>query len=172
MNKPYYVDNDGQVVELGTNFKTPYNHDTTIEAVLSATENTDPSMTKQSEAADTDINEIVRRFGVTGTLPNRIDLPPSIAEFDGVFDFQSAMNLISRAKQSFMGVAPEVRALFNNDPQAFVNYVDEALQAGDTAKLQEWGMIVPKAPVAAQNGPGAPESPPATQGGGGQPPAK
>lgn len=54
-----------------------------------ATHNTDPTMTDQSGAADTDINLIVKRYGVYGTAPGASqpgiygdfsDLPTDLAE--------------------------------------------------------------------------------------------
>lgn len=54
-----------------------------------ATINDEPTMTEQSEAADTDINLIVKRYGVYGTAPGALnppqygdyaDLPTTLAE--------------------------------------------------------------------------------------------
>lgn len=141
-----YIDKDGvPVAASATAWKTPYNHSTEYEASRYATVNTEPSMTQQSQAEDADINTIVRRFGLTGRMKD-IPMPPSVAEYSEIFDLHSAMNVVARAKASFLALPPDVRNTFNGSPENFVAYVDEAVSAGDLDQLREWGLAVPAAP--------------------------
>lgn len=117
-------------------FKTPYNHDTNEESDKYALTCRDASMTQQSQAEEADINTIVRRFGITGHLPN-IPLPPLLADFDEVFDFQTAMNTANLAKQSFMQLPADVRDAFRNDPHRFVSTIDNMLNVQDPAQREE-----------------------------------
>lgn len=90
----------------------------------------DPSLTQESEALDTDINEIVRRFGITGQLPARDSIPlVTNDDFVGATDFQTVMALQIEAKKAFAAMPADVRGRFDNDPVKFVNFcsgTDEA----------------------------------------------
>jgi len=141
----HFIDENGEVKPYGTQFKTPYNHNTEHEALMTGTVNNDKSLTQQNAAEEADINNIVRRFGLTGVLPN-VTMPPTQQDFAEVFDFQSAMNTLVAAKESFAKMPPEVRSQFANNPAGFVAYVDAAVEAGDLEQLRKWGLAVPAAP--------------------------
>lgn len=126
-------------------FKTPYNHDTTAEALQTALTCKDPSLAQQHMRDETDINTIVDRFLKTGNLP-QIPVPPSYENFGEIFDFQSAMNTIKAATDSFMALPANVRGTFGHDPAKFVAYVDHCLETGDLDPLRDMGLAVPKAP--------------------------
>jgi hypothetical protein len=102
----------------------------------------EPSRTQQSFAEESDINTIVRRFGLTGQLPNGIAMPQS-GDFSKVVDFQSALNVIRMAEEAFLEVPGETRARFNHDPaqlMAFLEDVgnrDEAIRLGLIARPAE-----------------------------------
>lgn len=103
----------------------------------------EPTLAQQHQAEEADINTIVKRFGVTGQLPV-VPMPPLSADFDDVFDFHAAQNLIAQANQSFMALPAEARARFGNDPGRFVAYVDDALESGNLEELRKMGLAVPK----------------------------
>lgn len=94
------------------------------------------SRTIQSQAEDADINVLVRRFGITGGVPV-VAMPPVFQEFEDVFDFQSAMNVLTKAKNSFMELDAEVRLRFGNDPGRFVKFVDERDAEGNRVNVEE-----------------------------------
>lgn len=93
------------------------------------------SKTQQQFRDETDINEIVRRFGLTGELPDNVRVPVS-GDFTGITDFHSAMNAVREAQESFDALPAETRARFANDPQNLMEFVadgrnrDEALKLG------------------------------------------
>lgn len=101
----------------------------------------DESRTLQSQADEANINTIVRRFGVSGTMPV-IPLPPPIEAFDEVFDFQSAMNVIAEAKLSFSRLDADLRTRFGNDPEKFVAFCHNPENIDELRKM---GLAVPKA---------------------------
>lgn len=138
-------------------FKTPFNHDTELESVATGYLEEMQTKTQQHQADEADINTIVKRFNITGQLP-LIELPPTIADFSEVFDFQSAMNTLAAAKASFAQLPADVRAVFHNDPHAFVSYTDAAIEAGDLDQLRKWGLAVP-APAEIATPPATPVSP-------------
>lgn len=122
--------------------RSAFNYDADSASLESGLTCEDESLTRQSEAGDADINTIVRRFGVTGQLPV-VPMPPAIDEFADVFDFQSALEVMARARASFALLPAEVRSRFENDPGRFVGFVDGAIEAGDLEELRKMGLAVP-----------------------------
>ena len=59
------------------------------------------SVVQQQFAEECDINTIVRRFGLTGELPNGVAMPVS-GDFTAVTDFHTAMNLIRKSQEAFL----------------------------------------------------------------------
>lgn len=101
----------------------------------------DKSRTLQSEKNDADINVIVKRFGVTNTLPILTKFP-TFQEFRDVFDFQSAANVIRSAVLSFERLPAEVRKRFGNSPQEFLTFMGKEDNIEEKRKLG----LVPKEP--------------------------
>lgn len=95
----------------------------------------------QSEKADADINTLVRRFGVTGVMPQGVRVP-SYGDFDGpVHDYHTAMNAIRKADESFNEMPPEIRERFDNDPGKFVDFCSDPDNLEEMRKL---GLAVPE----------------------------
>lgn len=90
-------------------------------SLLTGLECQDESRTLQSQAQDADINVIVKRFNVTGQLPGVLKMP-TYQDFDEVFDFRSALDVVRKAELAFLSVPANVRARFGNDPGAFVDF--------------------------------------------------
>lgn len=84
----------------------------------------DEGLTQQQFAEEADINTIVRRFGLTGELPENPRLPTS-GDFSDVTDFQSAMNAVTHAEQQFMTLPPELRKRFNHDPGELIAFMED-----------------------------------------------
>jgi phage internal scaffolding protein len=95
----------------------------------------DPSLTQQQFKDESDINVIVDRFMKTGVMPDSVSMPQYV-DYEGVFDFQSAMNTIRAADENFMRMDAKVRSRFHNSPQEFLEFfanpdnVDEAVRLG------------------------------------------
>lgn len=120
-------------------FATGFNHDRDAVSLASGLACEDPSLARQSEAEDADINTIVKRFGLTGELPPNFR-PPTFADFEGVVDFHTAMNAVRDAGERFMAMPPELRARFDNDPQRLIAFL------GDESNRQaavDLGLLVP-----------------------------
>jgi len=105
----------------------------------------DPSLAVQSQRDEADINTIVRNFGITGRLPQSIRLP-SFGDFSGISDYQSALNAINEAENSFYQIPAKVRETFDNDPQKFIEFCENK---ENLPQLREWGLApTPEAPPA------------------------
>lgn len=97
--------------------------------------------TQQQFKKECDINEIVRRFGLTGQLPENPRMPVS-GDFTGVSDFTSAMQMVTEAQGAFMEFPAEVRAQFSNDPARLIAFLEDG---NNREKAIEMGLI-PKPP--------------------------
>lgn len=83
----------------------------------------EPTMTQQQFKADCDINTILDRYKVTGTLPY-IAAPFSSEDFSEGFDYREALHQIAEADAAFMELPASVRKEFNNDPSEFLDFID------------------------------------------------
>lgn len=100
----------------------------------------EPTLTVQADKDDADINTIVARFNLTGRMPENLT-PPTYQDYDGVFDYQSAMNAVVAAEERFMSMPWDVRARFNNDPQQFLQF---AIDPANVDAMVELGLAVVK----------------------------
>lgn len=119
------------------------------------------SLTQQNQKEEADINTIVKRFGLSGELPQGVRMP-QYGDFTGIRDYQSALNAVREANDAFMQLPPFVRERFQNDPEQFVNFCLDPKNEAEAIKL---GLVEKKATEPA---------PPAVQGGtdaGAQPPS-
>lgn len=114
--------------------RTPYNYDTRKASLESALFCKDDSLASQASKDECDINVIVRRFGVTGQLPRGARLP-TYGDFEGVFDYGSALRVIRAADAAFMSLPADVRARFLNDPARFVDFCSDPANLPEMRKL-------------------------------------
>jgi len=137
--------------------RTAYNYDRNAESDASALVCNDPTRAQQQFKDETDINTLVRRFGVTGKIPIA-PLPPQYGDFTGISDFHTAVNAIAAANEAFDALPSNVRARFQNDPGQFVDF---STNPANRAELEKLGLLIPP-PAPAYTGPlGGPASPPA-----------
>lgn len=134
--------------------RDPYNYDTNIAGDESALHCQDPTLTQQHFKEECDINTIVKRFNLTGQLPENIRMP-TYADFEQVFDFQSAMNAIAQAGEAFDAMPADVRARFHNNPAEFLDFCNNLDNRDEAIKL---GLVPPKSP--ATDNPPAPSGTP------------
>jgi phage internal scaffolding protein len=106
--------------------KNPITYDRDKNSDLAKLVFTSPSRTKQSFRDECDINNILKQFNVTGQLPVG-SVQPQYGDFSGITDYQSALNAVMAAQDSFLQLPAKVRAKFDNDPALFVEFAsDEA----------------------------------------------
>ena len=122
--------------------RTPYNYDVDQVSNETGLRCEDASLTQQQFKEESDINTIVDRFLKSGVLPTAASMPQYV-DYEGVFDFQSAMNVVRQADENFMRLDAKVRARFNNSPQAFLEFFANPDNAEEAVRL---GLAIPKAP--------------------------
>lgn len=94
-----------------------------------------PSRAVQDAADESDINTIVRKFGVTGKIPV-LPIQPQYGDFNTVSSFHEAMNLIAETHELFDSQPATIRDKFANDPQNMIDFlenpdnIDESIQLG------------------------------------------
>jgi len=115
--------------------RNPYNYDMALVSQETGLACQDPSLAQQHMKDECDINVIVERFGVTGSLPVK-SIEPSYGDFSGVSDYHTALNKIKAAEAEFMALPAKLRAKFDHDPNALLNFLeneanrDEAIELG------------------------------------------
>lgn len=108
-----------------------------------------PSRTKQSFRDECDINNILRQFNVTGELPIN-GVQPQYGDFSGITDYQSALNAVMAAQDSFLALPAKVRAKFDNDPALFVEFASDEANRDEMKAL---GLLHEEAVLAAVTSP-------------------
>ena len=108
-----------------------------------------PSQTKQSFKDECDINNILGKYRKTGVIEhlNKHGAEYGFASGD---TFQDAMNIVSRANSMFEELPAHIRSKFNNEPAAFLDFVQDE---GNIEEMRELGLAkpeTPKPPKAAQ----------------------
>lgn len=105
----------------------------------------DKSLAQQQFLEESDINTLVERFHLTGEMPQLTTLP-AYADYEGIFDFQSAMNTIRAAQETFMTLPAKLRARFHNEPQEFLDFCNDPENLEEARKL---GLLKPQEPAPA-----------------------
>lgn len=135
--------------------RSAYNYDMNAASVESGLACAEPTLAKQSFKEEVDINTIIKRFGLSGELPQNVEMPLT-GDYEGVFDFQSAMNVVRGAQEAFAAMPASVRTRFSNDPRLFVDFCLNPENLDEARKL---GLALPKpveaAPAAAPAAGGA-----------------
>lgn len=130
--------------------RSPYNYDRRQASLACALECPEgSSRTIQSQKEESDINVIVKRFGITGHVPVNVRVPLQ-EDFDGVFDFQSAMNMVRGAQESFMEMPADIRSEFANDPGRFVDFCSARGEDGkllNLERMRKMGLAIPESSV-------------------------
>lgn len=121
-------------------FRTGFNYDRSAASDESGIECTDRSLAQRQFREDSDINTIVRRFNLTGQLPQGVQVPQYV-DFGSVSDYHTALNMVMSADSAFMALPADVRARFENDPGQLVDFVSDSKNYEEAVKL---GLALPK----------------------------
>lgn len=93
----------------------------------------EPSLTRQSEAKDADINNIVARFTQTGMVP--VVEAGRFADVSEVGDFRAVRDHINAVTDEFMQLDARVRARFDNDPARLIDWLADPANEAEAEKL-------------------------------------
>jgi len=85
-------------------------------------------------AEDADINVIMKRFGITGQMPNDVRMP-EYGDFTEAQDYQEALHVLMYADEQFMRLPGDLRARFQNDPAKFMDFFHDPKNADELITL-------------------------------------
>lgn len=91
-------------------------------------------LTEQSHAKQCDINYILDRYHKTGLIAHAAK---HAGRYDDVsaLDFQNAMFLVTEAQNMFNSLPANMRKRFGGDPAAFLDFVQDPLNAPEMARM-------------------------------------
>lgn len=114
--------------------RTPYNYDLDAASNESGLHCEDVTLTQQHFKDETDINNILRQFNVTGLLPET-PLSPRYGDFTGISDYQTALNQVIAAESEFMALPANIRSRFDNDPAKLIEFLENSNNKDEAIKL-------------------------------------
>lgn len=103
--------------------------------------NSEPSKTKQSFQEESDMNNILKKYAATGSLPTNLRENPRYGDFSTINDYQTSINIVLNAQEQFAGLPALARERFNNDPAQFLDFMSKSENIDEMAKL---GLTIPK----------------------------
>lgn len=102
-----------------------------------------PSLTRQADAEDCDINVMMAKYQATGIEPRVNPRAPQWGDFSSVVGFQEALNIVRQSEADFMLLPAEVRDRFGNDPAGLLRFLEDPANREEAERL---GIVVPPAP--------------------------
>lgn len=96
----------------------------------------DASLTQQHLKDECDINNIIKKYQVTGELPE--PKKGFYADVSALPDYQKALEIIESAKESFNSLPANVRGQFMNDPGTMLNWLSDPQ---NTERAIELGLV-------------------------------
>lgn len=148
-------------------FRTPDDGLGPFYSDMTATYIDTPSRTKQEFTKEVDINNIMKRFEMSGYDPTvlpvtkRVPLAGDFTQFPE--SYHAALNFVNQAHDAFMELPAELRARFENDPQQWLKFVDDP---ANEAELIELGLVLPaEVPALSPDSGGSPKDPKPESGG-------
>jgi len=114
--------------------RNPYNYDTNAASDESGLRCEDATRTQQHFKDETDINNILRQFNITGQLPTK-PMSPRYGDFTGIGDYHAALNQVIAAEGEFMTLPAQLRARFDNDPQELIEFLNNPENKDEAVKL-------------------------------------
>ena len=116
-------------------FQTAYS-----DVVRPVTINKKPSMTKQHLKDEADVNKIIKRYGLAQIQQNAAMVELQYGEITSM-SLQEAIDMVEKANEAFLTVPSEIRAKFNNDAGAWIDYATNPANLDELVKL---GLASPK----------------------------
>lgn len=132
--------------------KTPYIRHIYSPRVVVPAPKCGETVTHQSFKAECDINNIMAKYVRTGVVEHINTHSAQYADVSAV-DFLEAMTKVSEAQDMFDDLPAKVRKAFDNDPAAFLDYVQN-LPGGVTADdlMAANGNPLPKRDLGSEDG--------------------
>ena len=95
------------VLTVSVRFSSPLPFFLPLPALVVRSAASVSAVTQQCFKDECDINILLKKFAVTGQLPENVRVP-QFADFEEAFDFQSSMNVIRAAEEASNAMPAEV----------------------------------------------------------------
>ena len=95
---------------------------------------------KQSFKEECDINNILARYAATGLLTPVQQTPGFFVDVSDVGDYREALDNVIQAQALFMQLPAVIRARFENDPAAFLDFASDPTNED---QMREMGLLPP-----------------------------
>lgn len=114
-------------------------------------------ITKQSMAAECDINNILKQYSRTGIIEHINEQNQQWLDLPSSMDYQQSLNTLIEADNAFASLPAMVRDHFHNNPNELLMALSDPAQAD---KLREFGILkpLPDVPLATSPAPAAPKA--------------
>lgn len=119
----------------------------------------EPSLTKQSFAAECDFNNVLAKWQVSGLISHVNTRSPIFADVSSVSDYQSSIELIRSAQDMFFSLPSSIRDRFANDPARLLAFLSDPQNRAEAVSL---GLVTIPTPVDASAPQGVAEAPTGT----------
>lgn len=93
------------------------------------------SLTKQSFRDECDVNNIMARFEATGNISHLAMGTPRYGDFSDCLDYQTSLNRLQEAQESFMALPAPLRARFQNDPGRLLDFLNDPQNRSEAVSL-------------------------------------
>ncbi len=114
------------------------------------------SMTKQSFAQESEINNIMAKYEKTGVI-DHVKNNAFYADMPAGLEYQMALQMTIDAEVAFNSLPANVRREFDNDPFKFLEFVEDP---DNVERMAELGLITPPEPeIPPKADPGGPPDP-------------
>lgn len=122
---------EGETFGYSTQFATRYNPHPPHKY---ATVNEEPSMTQQQFKAECNVNNILAKYRKTGMLTHINKHQGQFGDFENVEDYQTALNKVMEAQDSFSLLPSELRTKFHNDPGKLIEWLSDKANDEEAVK--------------------------------------
>ncbi|WNK14501.1 MAG: internal scaffolding protein [Microvirus sp.] len=95
----------------------------------------DISLTVQNDVQQSDINYIVKQFGLTHELPYGRSIPEFADYTDIPNDYHAARQYIDELDDAFMAYPADIRTRFDNNPANLLDFISQQSNREEAIKL-------------------------------------
>ncbi|WNK12952.1 MAG: internal scaffolding protein [Microvirus sp.] len=114
--------------------RSAYNYNRAEVSDKTGLECKDISLTVQDQAED--VNELVRKFGITGKIPQNIRIPLS-GDFTGVGTYQECLQAVKDADIAFLELPASIREHFRHDPDRLIKFMENPKISKEDSEIAE-----------------------------------
>lgn len=125
-----------EIEEILMKFRTQFDGKSDERSARHVTIPIGDSRTKQAFKDESDINNILKRYNVTGILPDQSrQALAHFGDFTNVPSYDQALQTVIDSQDAFMQLPATLRQRFANDPQHLLNFLSDSSNRDEAIKL-------------------------------------